>query len=77
MTLMDQNDIHNEIKIRLNSGNFCYLLKWLYSPMWTFASLMDFSQSSLIDLTVPRPHLRLSFSPKSFAFPSHNKKTKD
>jgi hypothetical protein len=23
------------------------LLRWLYSPMWTFASLMDFSQSSL------------------------------
>jgi hypothetical protein len=22
------------------------ILKWLYSPMWTFASLMDFSQSS-------------------------------
>jgi hypothetical protein len=34
------------------------LLKWLYSPMWTFASLMDFSQSSPIDLTVPRPLLR-------------------
>jgi hypothetical protein len=35
------------------------LLKWLYSPMRTFASLTDFSQSSLsIDLTVPRPHLR-------------------
>jgi hypothetical protein len=34
------------------------LLKWLYSPMRTFASLMDFSQSSPIDLTVPRPHLR-------------------
>jgi hypothetical protein len=26
------------------------LLRWLYSPMWTFASLMDLSQSSLIDL---------------------------
>jgi hypothetical protein len=34
------------------------LLKWLYSPMRTFASLIDFSQSSLIDLTGPRPHLR-------------------
>jgi hypothetical protein len=33
------------------------LLKWLYSPMRTFASLMDFFQSSTIDLTVPRPHL--------------------
>jgi hypothetical protein len=34
------------------------IIKWLYSPMRTFASLMGFSQSSLIDLTVPRPHLR-------------------
>jgi hypothetical protein len=34
------------------------LLKWLYNPMQTLASLMDFSQSSSIDLTDPRPHLR-------------------
>jgi hypothetical protein len=34
------------------------LLRWLYSPKRTFASLVDFSQSSPIDLTVPRPHLR-------------------
>jgi hypothetical protein len=39
------------------------LLKWLCSPMRTFASLMHFSQLSLYlfffyDLTVPRPHLR-------------------
>jgi hypothetical protein len=33
-------------------------LRFLYSPVRTFASLMDFSQSSPIDLTVPRPHLR-------------------
>jgi hypothetical protein len=33
------------------------LLRWLYSPMRTFASLMDFSQSSPIDLTVSRPYL--------------------
>jgi hypothetical protein len=43
------------------------LLKWLYSPMRTFASLMDFSQLSLtIDLTVPRPHLRF---PNCWLFP--------
>jgi hypothetical protein len=35
------------------------LLRWLYSPMRTFASLMDFSQSPLlIGLTVLKPHPR-------------------
>jgi hypothetical protein len=42
------------------------LLKWLYSPMRTFASLMGLSRSSLIDLTVPRPHLRF---PNCWRFP--------
>jgi hypothetical protein len=38
---------------------YLLLLKWLYSPMRTFASLMDLSQSPLsIDLTVSRSHLR-------------------
>jgi hypothetical protein len=42
------------------------ILRWLYSLMRTFASLMDFSQSSSIDLTVPRPHLRF---PNCWLFP--------
>jgi hypothetical protein len=46
------------IYITNNHSNLLFLLKWLYSPMRTFTSLMDFSQTSLIDLTVPRPHLR-------------------
>jgi hypothetical protein len=47
-------------------GPINLLLRWLYSPMWAFASLMDFSQSSPIDLTVPRPHLRF---PHCWLFP--------
>jgi hypothetical protein len=42
MTLTNQNDVHDEIKSRLNSGNALLL-----------------------------------FSPKSFVFPSHIKKSKD
>jgi hypothetical protein len=44
--------------ILIRSTSLILLLRWLYSPVWTFASLMDFSQSCPIDLTVPRPHLR-------------------
>jgi hypothetical protein len=32
-TLTNQNDIHDEIKSRLNSGNACYSSSpWLHSP---------------------------------------------
>jgi hypothetical protein len=44
------------------------LLKWLYSPMRTFSSLMDFSQSSLLKSIwlLPRSHLRF---PNCWLFP--------
>jgi hypothetical protein len=42
------------------------LLRWLYIPMRTFTSLMDFSRSSLIYLTFPRSHLRF---PNCWLFP--------
>jgi hypothetical protein len=32
MTLTNQNDIHDEIKSRLNSGNACYYLVWNLLP---------------------------------------------
>jgi hypothetical protein len=48
-TLRNRNDIHDEIKRRLNSGNACY---------HKFRECL------------------LSFSPKSFVFPSHIKKLK-
>jgi hypothetical protein len=54
------------VKRKKHRDNFTFLLllllllllRWLYSPMRTIASLMDPSQSSPIDLIVPRPHLK-------------------
>jgi hypothetical protein len=59
-----------------SGSSFILLLRWLYSPMRTFASLMDFSQSSLLTIWLFRGHilsfLTVDFFRSGVVSPTHN-----